>query len=331
MIDIRTLSKTPSKIEMYDREGFIHHSIADICQLLGNDVQYFGDRFALLIIRAETFVGRRALKTINIIRNMNFSPIGWKEVEIYPLLMKELWKFQLNIASEDRVKLITEITAKGNSLIVLLRDEESGNKIPATLRLSSLKGSLSPERRHPDDIRSKLDMKGTTFGFIHTSDEPIDMFRELKIIFSTDELRELFAYFRIGSEGSEFSEIVNKIREMENYTEQHSLSFEEVVERLKISSPDCLDSIMTRIDNDFVPLSHIREVLSPLDTSAKIWDFMVLSSELIQSKRPDVVRVIIGNTGLKDLISAWEEASKDYTQDYLQTSPRPKGVGLDNG
>ena len=65
--------------------------------------------------------------------------------------------------------------------------------MPATVRLSNLKGGPDAATRGAGSLRSALRSANRLFTFVHTADEPADIVRELAVFFDRDERRRLLA------------------------------------------------------------------------------------------------------------------------------------------
>jgi hypothetical protein len=105
-----------------------------------------------------------------------------------------LWLYRFNVASVDRVRLHDLVNTAGPALFLILRDDRHGpGDVPATVRLTDLKGPSRPARRRPDQLRSRLGVSDRLVNYVHTSDEPADLLRELGILVPPAERRGFFA------------------------------------------------------------------------------------------------------------------------------------------
>jgi hypothetical protein len=107
--------------------------------------------------------------------------------------------------------------AIGDSIYMLLRDETRRACAPATVHLNYLKGTAIPGRRRPYHLRTLAGPPiATGFSYLHISDEPADVLREMRVLFGPEALREILSEFEAG--GDRTSQALQLIRQVERQT-----------------------------------------------------------------------------------------------------------------
>ncbi|MET9628333.1 hypothetical protein ABZX92_12795 [Lentzea sp. NPDC006480] len=136
-----------------------------------------------VVLKPDAVAGRRLEPALEALRDNDFIVAGAWTFRFTPLLTREVWRYQFNIASWDRAAVVDLLLPSTDSLLLVLRDRTwTPGAQPAASRLSALKGSADPARRRPDDLRSRLNGPTTLFNFLHTADEPADVVRELGLL-----------------------------------------------------------------------------------------------------------------------------------------------------
>jgi nucleoside diphosphate kinase len=136
-----------------------------------------------VVLKPDALAGRRVGAALDIIRANGFDVLAARTFRFSPLLTREVWRFQFNIASQDRADVVDLLLPSAESLLLVLRDTgwTGPDALPAACRLAGLKGSADPAARRPGDLRTVLRGPTTLFNFMHTADEPADVVRELAL------------------------------------------------------------------------------------------------------------------------------------------------------
>ncbi|MFB7947261.1 nucleoside-diphosphate kinase [Kitasatospora phosalacinea] len=138
--------------------------------------------YTFLVLKPDAVAGRRCEPALDAIRAHGFDLSAVHLVTFTPLLTREIWRYQFNIASWDRADVVDLLLPANASLLVVLKDRlwQPGG-LPASCRLASLKGAADPGSRGPNSLRTLLSGPTTLFNFLHTADEPADVVRELAL------------------------------------------------------------------------------------------------------------------------------------------------------
>lgn len=148
-------------------------------------------RSALLLIKPDGLVAGKASPILHLLERDGFSIVAAEPVVLSRLHWRELWRYQLTSATLDRLA-INDLVLPGEHLLLLLRDSRP-SKVPATVRLSGLKGPSDVSRQQPESWRRILAQPNRVLSFFHVADEPADLVRELALFLEADALRRACA------------------------------------------------------------------------------------------------------------------------------------------
>ncbi|MGW1981838.1 nucleoside-diphosphate kinase [Streptomyces collinus] len=161
------------RLDPYAREGL------DLFRSPGDRAWLYTTTF--VVIKPDAVVGRRGGLVLDILEEEGWLPIAARTFTFDPLLTREIWRYQFNAASRQRIAVVDHLLGTSPSLLVLLRDTRRLDGLPATVRLTAAKGGADPQAAHARDLRTRFGRVNGLFNFIHTADEPADLVRELRI------------------------------------------------------------------------------------------------------------------------------------------------------
>lgn len=150
-------------------------------------------RCAGLLLKPEALATRQSSIILDRLDASGFQPIFLEPVEFDAQSVHAAWRYQLDKASDDRIRLRT--VWRGGELgayIALMH-----NKIPVTAPsaaawLASLKGSPHPSKQSSGQLRAGLGAPNAMLNFLHTADDCADFVRELAIWLSPPKRRKLY-------------------------------------------------------------------------------------------------------------------------------------------
>jgi hypothetical protein len=190
-----TLTALPDKARWYESEAFFRESLADFRLVLGSELDYHVQRTAILTIRPDGIAGRRIEAVVRFLTENGFRIIHVECLRYTPILVRELWRYQLNRATLDRIMLLDLLCGQSPGLVLVLQDDVGRSDVPATVRLWSLKGSAVPEWRDGSTLRDVLSVPNRVLTMVHATDEPIDLLREMGVLLSTHRRLEWATLF----------------------------------------------------------------------------------------------------------------------------------------
>ena len=148
-------------------------------------------RLATITAKAEAVSTRQLGITLDFLRDNGFAVVAARQIGFDAGNVHQLWMYHWNVATPDRRALAQDLLSMGTALFLAVVDRADPCRVPGSVRLSALKGSAYPSRRLPDQLRSLLGAQGRMLTFVHTTDEPADVVREMGLLFSDGEREKL--------------------------------------------------------------------------------------------------------------------------------------------
>ncbi|MCQ1575867.1 nucleoside-diphosphate kinase [Streptomyces parvus] len=173
---------SPEKARIYSVEQYFRES----CWTFGGDLpRMLG--ITLCMLKAEATAGRRLRPAIQALAGAGFRPVDVVVFRHGRQTIREVWRHHFNIATRDRVEAMDLILPTTDTVCLVLKDTEwQPGRMPAAIRLNSLKGPADPAQRLPEHLRHQLGVVNGLFNFMHCSDETIDVFREIAVLCDDD-------------------------------------------------------------------------------------------------------------------------------------------------
>ncbi|MEU5539352.1 nucleoside-diphosphate kinase [Streptomyces sp. NPDC020362] len=175
---LEALTADPAKREAYRYDTYAREGLRAFAEL--TDPLRSHD-LTFVVLKPDAIAGRRCELILEILREEGWIPAAATTVRFDPLLTRELWRYQFNAASDQRIAVVDHLLGSGPALLVLLHDAERPSWKPASVRLTAAKGSADPEAARGQDLRSRIGRVNGLFNFIHTADDPADVIRELQL------------------------------------------------------------------------------------------------------------------------------------------------------
>lgn len=158
-------------------------------------------RHAALVFKPEAFVVGRVRPALGRLSEAGFTAVHAFPFEFDRRAVRETWRYQLNVATLERIRVMDMVLTTGPSLYVLLRRNDPNDDVPATVKLRHYKGPTDPSQRRPHHLRSVLGATQlSVLSFIHVADEPADLVRELGIFLPEEPRAEVLGRL-LGSAG----------------------------------------------------------------------------------------------------------------------------------
>jgi hypothetical protein len=199
----------------------------------------------------------------------------------------------------------------GDSLLVLLRDDHAIRRVPASVRLQMLKGPSFPQRQAKHHLRRVLRSWSRLLKFIHTPDEPVDLLREIGILFDEVGRRTLMQVMKLhkARDGQQAKEEQRQVKEQVEslYTRtapqelDADIAWQRITADLKYQAKadPRIDVFRDRLEQTIFACSRGR-FLSwiPLEREMhanKIpvtWDYIVVAAAFIQHSFEDEVALV---------------------------------------
>jgi nucleoside diphosphate kinase len=180
-------------------------------------------RLTFVLLKPDAFVAGAAGRVLAALRDRGFVARGSLLVRFNRFMIRELWRYEFNIARVERYPLIDELLCAGPSVMTVLEDRSGA--IDAAARLSMLKGHSCLARRANDSLRSAIGAREGTLNFIHAPDEFIDVIREAGVLLDAAQRVELAALL----DGANAGDAVSLLAEVGANYPRHSLLLADVI------------------------------------------------------------------------------------------------------
>lgn len=310
-IDWAQLTRSTTKRSLYSQEIYLREAHRDMANELCHQLSYFLHSYALMIIKPDGLATGKLEPVLHHVRAQGFAISVIREFRMTRHHWRELWRYQLNAASLDRLAVADAFLTDQTALLVIVHDAKQ-EAAPATVRLTALKGSPSPRGRDEHTLRSLIGQTNRVLSFIHVADEPADLLRELGIILSRSERRQMVG--RLGhhlrsahEDGSEIAKVIDS----------HSLPLKEVstdasLRRVEIEITAQIDAatihnsaaaeslqkaILSMKAGRSISMLGLLESLEAIGASCDSWDLAVLGAHYSPHDEPGVAKLIEGVKG----------------------------------
>jgi hypothetical protein len=182
----RTLTTVRQKAEEFGRETYFREAWAEACEHLDAPAALF-QRLAVITFKPEAIVARRVRPGLKFLAERGFRPVVHRRLRFSRHQVRELWRFQWNVATRERMAVMDLMNVASDSLWVALWDETDQLEMPGTVRFRALKGSSLPRERGPETLRAFLGGQNRIMTCLHAADEPIDIVREMGILYDAPD------------------------------------------------------------------------------------------------------------------------------------------------
>jgi len=154
---------------------------------------------AALILRPDAIAGGVARNVFPMLRRHGFEPVVVRSVHVGATRAESLWRYQFNVATPQRQALLGRVMSMGESLYLIVRDRSIRVCAPATVHLTYLKGTAVVSRRKPGHLRTIAGPGvANLLSYVHVSDDPADMLREMAVLFDQAAVIEILAELEAG-------------------------------------------------------------------------------------------------------------------------------------
>jgi len=189
------LTRSPIKARLYKRDTYFREGLADAGEILGPALEPILRRSALLMVKPDGLAAGKAAEIVRFLATHGYAPRAVETPALGRFHWRELWRFQLTSATADRLA-VNDLFLRGNALLLLLQGPEEG--LPATVRLSGLKGPSDTAAQPPDCLRRRIGQPNRVFSYFHVADEPADLLRELAVLLDAPARRRVLALLGAG-------------------------------------------------------------------------------------------------------------------------------------
>ncbi|MFJ5068240.1 nucleoside-diphosphate kinase [Kitasatospora sp. NPDC088556] len=188
--DLEHLTRDAEKCRHYAFDPLVREGWATVVGVLGpGEAQRFASETALLWLRPDVVAAGAAVDVLARVEAAGFTAVGASVVRLERAGVRALWWWQLRRATAERLLLLDAVVELGPGLLVLYRHRDGD----AARRLTRLKGGNVPGGRAADSLREVAGSPNRLLTMVHTSDDPLDVVRELAVFLPWRERAALVA------------------------------------------------------------------------------------------------------------------------------------------
>lgn len=188
----RSLTAMRSKYDLYLMETYPRESWSSGWEIIDSRLVATLQRVAILTIKPDGIVGRKAAACLEFMARNGYVPLFARRFAYTRHITRELWRYQWNVASIDRLAVSTLLNSLTDAVMIFFVDDTKDAQLPASVRLTGLKGSNVPAERSDRHLRCVLGGVNRIITYVHCADEPIDIVREIGIVFPADEVEQIY-------------------------------------------------------------------------------------------------------------------------------------------
>ncbi|MFD9048197.1 nucleoside-diphosphate kinase [Streptomyces zaomyceticus] len=289
------LTRDPRKADAYRLDPYMREGLGSLARMHDPDVL---NRYTFVVLKPDAVAGRRCELILGILRSKGWHPVAATTVRFDPLLVRELWRYQFNAASAQRIAVVDPLLSSGRSLLILLEDRNRPTWLPASVRLTAAKGSAEPSAAHSGDLRTRIGRINGLFNFMHTADEPADVVRELQL-FSYQSGWDWCADPLFGtavSTADPRETVMSLLAELEAETPAHDLDLAACIRRLA-QRPGPWGACA----RDWPESGHVEDWLgllrrTPLPDGSARWDVLTVLTSWIDCNEEGVLPILATGT-----------------------------------
>jgi Nucleoside diphosphate kinase len=222
--------RTPRKVEALMEEGHFSRAWRLVETVFEERSLQYIQSIAMLTVKPEAIIARKLEACVEYSLAHGFLPVSARPIYFNKANTKVLWRFQWNIATPDRLSLYDFLHQQGPGMQLICYDSRPSSQLPASLRLTGMKGSANPADRHEGQLRSVLKAPNRVLVMVHGADEPIDIVRELGIVFQPNLIVDTLRFARRGIESKSAIDLSPHIKQMYQCVSANLFNTESAIE-----------------------------------------------------------------------------------------------------
>lgn len=295
--DAGTLSAVAMKNHELLREVFFRQAWDDVRYTFGRAAEAKMQRLAVMMFKPDALVGRRVRPALSFLAEHGFRPTTWEWIGLDRMLINTIWRFQWNVATVDRLELSELLFCATESLLVYFEDDAPRDDLPSTVRLLGLKGPGRVDLQLPHHLRSAIRTPNRVMSMIHAPDEPIDLVRELGILFDGRRRRALLNRLSANSSLDGGHALDALVRSRESAIRHHDLDWHRSIARYRamVGSDSQVRTVVelgeraaaaTRRGRSLRIWPALSDHLDRTAPALDEWDRVLIGASLVQHNEP---------------------------------------------
>lgn len=301
-----SLSCRPDKRALYAVDTYFRDSWEDASRYLGSALDDFLESHALILVKPDGVAAHRLSVAVDWLRRFGATVVTAERCTLTRHVVRALWQYQWNKATRDRRDLADLLMPSTESLVLIVR-RDSPDDVPYTLAVSDAKGPADPAKREPHHLRYTLGNENYLLNFVHTTDEPADMVREIGVLFDAGRRQRIYETIVRRPDG--YQEACCEARALESQLPRQDLSLagalRQLRERTETMPPaaallGAIDAVESGRSRDWRAICREADELgAPLDR----WSTIVIGTHLMTAAEANR-DPIVGNVTARDWLMA---------------------------
>lgn len=273
--------------ESYFQEVFAEVESRGVCWALREL-----DACSFVLFKPDAGARRCVDDVLRLLRVREIVPVATFSVPMDRLAVRELWRYELNIAAYARYPAIDALLTLAPSLLVLLRrpdNQRAERSLSAEIR--RLKGPSAIERRVPGELRYEIRALDGMLNHIHSPDDSIDVLREIGVLFGRRDRRAVLDALLNESTSMRPAELRAAIDEFYRRLPPHTLRLEDVLSTLAaqgLAAPNEL----ARLGRESLDFDDFVHTVKAWGANLSVWDCVVLFVAGRECSVPGVQRLL---------------------------------------
>ncbi|MFD7244532.1 hypothetical protein [Streptomyces massasporeus] len=161
------------------------HACADVGKLddahLGAQVRGVG----LGLFRPDAIAHGKLEEALAYFARLGVRPTYCTTTSVTDQMVREVWRYQLNVASGERMRLL-DLLFRATPSILVLFTADLDVPVPCAALMADSKGEADPAAREGWELRSHLNSPHRIEVYMHIADEPVDVVRDGGILLGPD-------------------------------------------------------------------------------------------------------------------------------------------------
>jgi hypothetical protein len=270
-------------VDPYFRDCIDHMSITT-----NNVLDFKLLNIAPVIFRPDSIVTRECIRIFKKILALGYHPIYVKPFTYNRYTIRECWKYQLNIATRDRIDMMDMILLNYPCLYILFFTPSFPSGVSATQYLSQKKGPSSPNYRKENQLRySVKSAQVSVLTFIHVADEPIDIIREWGAFFDNEERTNLFKALLHGKTCDAYTYLTSLADAYENNSLKYTDIIKKINDKCNSKQYPVERNIISRIEDKSLSWRAALATLYQNNTQLSHWDLVSICAPFAETHYSD--------------------------------------------
>ncbi|MFG6402486.1 hypothetical protein [Microbacterium sp. P04] len=174
------LSVDKEKLRRYATDSFFQSAWSG---LSGGDARLIARELSFVLLKPEAVLEGRQDDIEDWLESHNYSVVNKFETQLDDSALRALWTYQWELFTPLRLWAMSRMYNNLTTLVMIVRSNSRvEGEPPCSVRLTEAKGKGTSGAAVKDTLRNFLGQHNLLLNYIHTPDEPADVFRELAIL-----------------------------------------------------------------------------------------------------------------------------------------------------